>query len=111
MLDVFGDEWDAKYPKTSRSWQSHWQNLNTLFDYPQDLRKAIYTTNAIASLNSVIRKAIKKRKLFPTDDATRKVIYLAIQDASKQWTMSIKYWKPAMNRFIIEFEDRLKDFV
>ncbi len=109
-LDQFSECWDGKYPQISRSWQAHWDNLNTLFNYPEDIRKAIYTTNAIESLNSVIRKAIKKRKLFPTDDSAKKVIYLAIQDASKKWTMPIKNWKSALNRFMIEFEDRLIDY-
>ncbi len=110
-LEQFADRWDDKYPQISRSWRTHWENLNTLFNYPQDIRKAIYTTNAIESLNSVIRKAIKKRKLFPTDDSARKVIYLAIQDASKKWTMPIRNWKAALNRFMIEFEDRLTDYI
>ncbi len=110
-LDQFSATWDEKYPQISRSWRSHWHNLNTLFNYPEDIRKAIYTTNAIESLNSVIRKAIKKRKLFPTDDSAKKVIYLAIQDASKRWTMPIRNWKLALNRFMIEFEDRLVDYV
>ena len=87
------------------------QNLNTLFGYPEDIRKAIYTTNAIESLNSVIRKVIKKRKLFRTDDSARKVIYLAVQAASKKWAMPIRNWKPALNRFMIEFENRLGDYV
>lgn len=77
--------------------------------YPPDIRKAIYTTNAIESLNSVIRAAIKKRKVFPTDDSVRKVIYLAIQSASKKWSMPIQNWRLAMSRFIIEFGDRLSD--
>ena len=110
-LDEFSTCWDDKYPQISRSWRAHWQNLNTLFNYPEDIRKAIYTTNAIESLNSVIRKAIKKRKLFPTDDSARKVVYLAIMDASKKWTMPIRNWKAALNRFMIEFEDRLKDYI
>lgn len=110
-LDAFSERWDGKYPQISKSWRSHWHNLNTLFDYPEDIRKAIYTTNAIESLNSVIRKAIKKRKLFPSDDSARKVVYLAILDASKKWTMPIRNWKAALNRFMIEFEDRLADFV
>ena len=110
-LEQFSERWDDKYPQISRSWRAHWENLNTLFNYPQDIRKAIYTTNAIESLNSVIRKAIKKRKLFPTDDSARKVIYLAIQDASKKWTMPIRNWKAALNRFMIEFEDRLTDYI
>jgi len=110
-LTQFEERWDAKYPQISRSWRAHWHNLNTLFKYPEDIRRAIYTTNAIESLNSVIRKVIKKRKLFPTDDSARKVVYLAIRDASKKWSMPIRNWKSALNRFMIEFEDRLTDFV
>ncbi len=110
-LDQFAERWDEKYPQISKSWRAHWQNLNTLFNYPEDIRKAIYTTNAIESLNSVIRKAIKKRKLFPTDDSAKKVIYLASQQASKKWTMPIRNWKPALNRFMIEFEERLTDYI
>ena len=84
-LADFSDKWDEKYPQISRSWKAHWENLNTLFQYPEDIRKAIYTTNAIESLNSVIRKATKKRKVFPTDDSAKKVVYLAIRQASEKW--------------------------
>ncbi|OZG69893.1 IS256 family transposase [Hahella sp. CCB-MM4] len=108
-LDKFAERWDEKYPQISRSWRTHWDNLSTLFRYPEDIRRAIYTINAIESLNSVIRKVIKKRKLFPTDDSARKVVYLAIMDASKKWTMPIRNWKSALNRFMIEFEDRLTE--
>ncbi|HAV1831952.1 TPA: IS256 family transposase [Enterobacter hormaechei subsp. steigerwaltii] len=108
-LDAFAEVWDDKYPQISKSWRAHWENLNTLFSYPPDIRKAIYTTNAIESLNSVLRAAIKKRKVFPTDDSVRKVIYLAIKDASKKWSMPIQNWRLAMSRFIIEFGDRLSD--
>ncbi|PCH62076.1 MAG: IS256 family transposase [Gammaproteobacteria bacterium] len=110
-LDQLAERWDEKYPQISKSWRAHWQNLNTLFNYPADIRKAIYTTNAIESLNSVIRKAIKKRKLFPTDDSAKKVIFLATQQASKKWTMPVRHWKPALNRFMIEFEERLTDYI
>lgn len=108
-LDKFAGVWDEKYPQISKSWRTHWENLNTFFGYPPDIRKAIYTTNAIESLNSVIRQAIKKRKVFPTDDSVRKVIYLAIQSASKKWSMPIQNWRLAMSRFIIEFGDRLSE--
>ena len=107
-LERFGDAWDSQYPQITKSWRNHWQNLNTLFNYPEDIRKAIYTTNAIESLNSVIRKAIKKRKIFPSDDSARKMVYLAIKDASKKWTMPIQNWRQAMSHFIIEFEERLE---
>jgi transposase-like protein len=89
-LDDFIERWDEKYPQISRSWKAHWENLNTLFQYPPDIRKAIYTTNAIESLNSVIRKATKKRKVFPTDDSAKTVVYLAISQASEKWTMPIR---------------------
>lgn len=110
-LDQFAERWDDKYPQISRSWRKHWHNLNTLFDYPEDIRKVIYTTNAIESLNSVIRKSVKNRKLFPSDDAAMKVVYLAIQAASKKWTMPIRNWKPALNRFIIEFEEQISPYI
>jgi len=110
-LDQFADRWDDKYPQISRSWRTHWHNLITLFDYPEDIRKVIYTTNAIESLNSVIRKSVKTRKLFPNDQAAMKVVYLAIQAASKKWTMPIRNWKPALNRFIIEFEEQISPYI
>jgi transposase-like protein len=110
-LERFSDTWDAQYPQIAKSWRNNWQNLNTLFNYPEDIRKAIYTTNAIESLNSVIRKAIKKRKIFPSDDSARKMIYLAIKDASKKWTMPIQHWRQAMSRFMIEFEERLEKHI
>jgi transposase-like protein len=71
-LERFSDTWDEQYPQISKSWRAHWQNLNTILNYPGDIRKAIYTTNAIESLNSVIRKALKKRKIFPSDIQLRK---------------------------------------
>ena len=89
-LDSFAEKWDEKYPQISKSWRSNWANLITIFDYPADIRKVIYTTNAIESLNSVIRKSVKTRKAFPSDDAAFKAIYLAIQSASKKWTMPIR---------------------
>ena len=106
-LDRFGEKWDEKYPQISKSWRANWTNLITIFDYPADIRKVIYTTNAIESLNSVIRKSVKTRKVFPSDDAALKVIYLAVESASKKWTMPIRNWKPALNRFMIEFEEQL----
>lgn len=110
-LDRFGEVWDGQYPQITKSWRSHWQNVNTLFNYPEDIRKAIYTTNAIESLNSVIRKAIKKRKLFPSDGSALTMVYLAIQDASKRWIMPIHNWRQAMSRFMIEFDERLEKHI
>jgi transposase-like protein len=109
QLEEFKSKWDEQYPQIWKSWSTNWHNLNTFYRYPKDIRKAIYTTNAIESLNSVIRKAIKNRKVFPSDDSAKKVIYLAIKSASKKWSKPIHNWRAAMNRFIIEFEDRLKN--
>ncbi|MEZ5425514.1 MAG: IS256 family transposase [Pyrinomonadaceae bacterium] len=110
-LERFSEKWDSKYPNISKSWERHWPNLITIFDYPEEIRKAIYTTNAIESLNSVIRKSTKKRKVFPNDEAALKVVYLATQAAAKKWTMPIRNWKLAMNRFVIEFEKELAPYL
>ena len=108
-LVAFAEIWDEKYPTISQSWHRHWPNLITLFDYPDDIRKVIYTTNAIESLNSVIRKAIQNRKVFPHDQAAMKVVYLAIHAAAKKWSMLIHNWKAALNRFMIEFPERMPE--
>ncbi len=110
-LDRFAEKWDEQYPQISKSWRAHWPNLITIFSYPEDIRKVIYTTNAIESLNSVIRKSVKTRKVFPNDNAAMKVIYLAVDEASKKWSMPIRDWKPALNRFMIEFEEQLTPLV
>ena len=108
-LQAFTERWDEKYPSISKSWERHWPNLITLFDYPEDIRKVIYTTNAIESLNSVIRKAINNRKVFPNDASALKVVYLAIEAAAKKWSMPIRHWHAAINRFMIEFPDRMPE--
>ena len=108
-LDMFAEKWDGQYPSISASWRKHWVNLITFFDYPDEVRKVIYTTNAIESLNSVIRKAVERRKLFPDNDSALKVIYLAINQAAKKWTMPIHNWKPALNQFMILYGERLTD--
>ena len=110
-LQAFSERWDEKYPQVHKSWRANRENLNTLFEYPPEIRKAIYTTHAIESLNRAIRKATKRRKVCPTDDSARKVLYLAIQEVSKKWSMPIRDWKPALNRFMILFEDRIAQFI
>jgi len=110
-LEAFGEAWDEKYCQISSIWQRNWPYLITLFDYPRPIRKAIYTTNAIESLNSVIRKATRQRKIFPHDDSALKVTFMAIQAASQKWTMPIHHWKDALNQFIIQFEDRITDYL
>lgn len=109
-LELFAQKWDSQYASIAKSWRNHWPNLITLFNYPPEIRKVIYTTNAIESLNSVIRKAIKNRKIFPNDNAAFKVVYLAMLQASKKWTMPLRDWKAALNRFSIELGDRVPPF-
>jgi putative transposase len=108
-LEDFSKKWDVKFPTISQAWKRDWENIIPFFDYPHDIRKAIYTTNAIESMNMTLRKVIKNIRVFPTDDSVFKILYLAIQNISKKWTMPIRNWKPAMNRFIIEFEQQLSE--
>ena len=109
-LERFGQQWNHIYPQIAKSWTTHWPNLRTLFEYPPEIRKAIFTTNAIESLNSVIRSATKRRKLFPNNESALKVIYLAISQAAKKWTMPIHNWRMALNRFMIVFGERVEKF-
>ena len=106
-LDAFGKKWDAKYPTISQMWRMHWENIIPFFDYPADIRKAIYTTNAIESINRSLRKVIKTKGAFPTDASIMKIFYLALENISKKWTMPIRCWNSAMNQFAIKFADRL----
>jgi putative transposase len=106
-LEAFALKWDPRFPSISKSWRSRWENVIPFFSYPAEIRKAIYTTNAIESVNSSIRKVTKKRGAFPTPDSVRKVLYLAIQKASQRWNRPIKDWPAALNHFTIVFEGRV----
>ncbi|MBD1997297.1 IS256 family transposase [Leptolyngbya sp. FACHB-541] len=102
----FSERWDKQYPTISKSWMNHWNRVIPFFAFPPDIRKAIYTTNAIESMNMTLRKVLRNHRSFPTDESAMKVIYLAIHNISKKWTMPIRDWKAALNRFAIEFEGR-----
>lgn len=106
-LHEFASVWDEKYPTISKSWRAKWPDIITLFDFPWPIRKAISTTNAIESVNSVIRKLTRNRKIYPNESSVLKIMYMAIREASKKWTMPIRNWKLALNHFAILFEDRL----
>lgn len=97
----FGDKWDEKYPAISPSWKADWDRLTVFFDYPPAIRRVIYTTNAIESLNYSLRRLLKNRGAFPTDESIMKVFYLALKNISKKWTMPIQNWKQALNQFVI----------
>ncbi len=100
-LELFAEKWDKLYPSISKSWRSHWANIIPFFAFPPEIRRAIYTTNAIESMNSSLRKVIKSQQILPSDDAAFKLVYLAMRNISKKWTMPIRDWKPALNRFAI----------
>ncbi len=106
-MDDFELTWGDKYPAIVKSWRTNWTKIIPFFDFPKDIRKVIYTTNGIESLNSTLRKSVKTRGQFPTEDALYKVLYLAIQAASKKWTMPIRDWAMALNQFAIMFTDRM----
>jgi transposase-like protein len=106
-LNQFAEVWGAKYPTIVKQWRLRWTDIIVLFDFPAPIRKAIYTTNAIESVNSVIRKFTRNRKQYPNAESAIKLVYLAIHEASKHWTMPIRGWKAALNHFAILFEDRL----
>jgi len=110
-LSVFSEKWDPEFPSISKSWLTHWENIIPFFDYPDEIRRVIYTTNAIESLNMSIRKVIKNKRVFPSDDAALKQLYLALKNISKKWTMPIRNWGAAMNRFSIMFEERLSSIM
>ena len=92
-LEDFAQAWDAKYPTIAKMWRAKWTDIITLFDFPPPIRKAIYTTNAIESVNSVIRKFTRNRKIYPNEESALKLVYMAIREASKKWTMPIHHWK------------------
>lgn len=106
-LEAFAEKWDGTHPTISKSWRSNWDRIIPLFDYPQDIRRIIYTTNAVESLNMTLRKVTKNRGSFPNDEAVFTVLYFALRNASKRWTMPVRNWKEAMNHFAILFEDRM----
>jgi transposase-like protein len=102
-LDAFAKKWDSKFPTISKSWYNNWEKLSAMFEFTQPIRKIIYTTNAIESLNMTLRKVIKNKRIFPNDMAVFKSLYLAIGNIEKKWTMPIKDWLPAYTQLLIKF--------
>jgi putative transposase len=107
QLNAFAEKWDKKHPTISRSWRRNWEQITPFFAYPPEIRKVIYTTNMIESLNMSLRKVTKNRGSFPNDEAMFKLLYLALNNITKKWKKPIINWKAAMARFAILFEDRL----
>ena len=107
QLEEFAEKWDKTYPMVSQVWRRNWSGIIPFFAYPAEIRKAIYTTNAIESLNMSLRKILKTRGSFPTEDAAMKLLYLALSNASKKWSMPIRNWSEALNRFAILWPERM----
>ena len=106
-LKDFEETWDSRYPMISKSWRSNWPRITPFFAYSAEIRKAIYTTNAIESLNNSLRKVTKTRNSFPTDEAAIKLLYMALKNIMKKWTMPIRNWNLAIHQFSIRFGERL----
>ncbi len=105
-LAAFAERWDQEHPGISQSWRNNWERLSVFFDYPPQIRKVIYTTNAIESLNASLRKVTRTRRSFPNDESVMKVLYLALHEITRKWTMPIRDWKQAMSQFMILFGER-----
>jgi len=108
-LEAFAKVWDVRFPTISKLWQRHWDNLSAFFSYPEPLRKVIYTTNAIESINAQLRKVTKKKGAFPTKESVQKVLYLALARASERWKRPIRDWAAALNHLSIVFEGRVPE--
>lgn len=106
-LEAFGDTWDQITPLISRLWRTHWTNLIPFFDFPPEIRKVIYTTNAIESIQAQLRSVVKKRGAFPNEASLLKVLYLALEKAQERWTMPIRDWPPALYHFSVAFPGRV----
>jgi putative transposase len=106
-LEAFAEKWDGAYPTISQMWRRNWEHLTPFFGYPPDIRKVIYTTNAIESLNMSLRKVIKTRGSFPNADSAMKLLFLALEHIAKKWTMPVQNWKAALQRFAILLDDRV----
>lgn len=108
-LDEFEIAWGDKYPAIVKSWRNNWEKITPFLQFPKEIRRVIYTTNIVESLNSTLRKAVRNRGHFSTEDGIMKVFYLAIRGVSKKWNMPIREWKQALNHFAILFEDRFPE--
>lgn len=108
-LDDFELTWGDKYSAIVKSWRHNWEKITPFLQFPKEIRKVIYTTNIVESLNNTLRKAFRNRGHFPTEDGLMKVLYLAIRNVSKKWNMPIQNWKQALNRFAIMYPDRFSE--
>lgn len=104
--EEFREKWDKKYPSIMRSWDNNWAELSTFFEYPQEIRKLVYTTNAVEGYHRMVRKFTKTKAIFPTEDSIRKVVYLSVREIQKKWTQPIRDWGLIFSQVMIYFEAR-----
>ena len=106
-LEYFEEKWGKQYPQIAKSWYNNWDNLMVFLQYPEAIRKIIYTTNSIESLNNQLRKVTKNKRVFPSDESVFKTLYLTIDYITRKWSLPIRDWNEAMSHFLIKFEDRI----
>ncbi len=107
-LEYFEEKWGKQYPQIAKSWYNNWNNLMIFLQYPEAIRRIIYTTNSIESLNNQLRKVTKNKRVFPSDESVFKTLYLTIEYITRKWSMPIQNWNEAMAHFLIKFEDRIQ---
>jgi putative transposase len=107
-LEEFRDKWGARYPQILKSWDANWAELSTYFKYPDEVRRLIYTTNAVEGFHRMLRKFTKTKTIYPTDEAVKKSVYLSIQEISRKWTMPVRDWGIIIGQLIVFFEDRFE---
>ncbi|WP_205408920.1 transposase [Listeria goaensis] len=110
-LSAFDEKWGKKYPIITKSWMEHWAELATFFNYPEDLRRIIYTTNIIEGFHRQLRKSTKSKSVFPSDESLLKMLYLVTIDVTKKWTMKVHNWGQILSQFVIFFEDRVTKYI
>jgi transposase-like protein len=106
-LEAFAEKWDKKYPQITKSWHNNWSELSAYFKYPKDVRRLIYTTNAVEGFHRMLRKFTKTKTTFPSDEALKKSIYLSIMEIEKKWGLPLRDWGIIMGQMSIFFEERL----
>lgn len=105
--EEFREKWDNKYPSILRSWDANWAELTTFFNYPEEIRQLIYTTNAVEAYHRMVRKYTKTKSIFPTDDSIRKVVFLSVKEITRKWTVAPRNWSLAYSQIMVYFSDRL----
>jgi transposase-like protein len=106
-LESFDAKWSKQYPQIAKSWYNNWPNLVIFMQYPEAIRRVIYTTNALESVNSQFRKVTQNKRVFPNDESVFKLLYLTIQYMMRKWSMPIRDWSEAISHFIIKFDGRI----